>query len=101
MRTEALILDESDIRQESRIGRDNEVQVFGKVNLITTNPTNTIEMRVSPELWEQGKTGGVLKQLVGKRMMFDIEYKKFSFADNEGKHVSMDGFHLYAVPEVK
>lgn len=101
MRTEALILDESDIRQESRISREGDVQVFGKVNLITTNPTNTIEMRVSPELWDGGKTGGVLKQLVGKRMMFDIEYKKFSFADNEGKHVSMDGFHLYAVPEVK
>lgn len=101
MRTEGLILDESDIRQESRTNREGGVQVFGKVNLITTNPTNTIEVRVSPELWDGGKAGGVLKQLVGKRMMFDVEYKKFSFADDGGKHVSMDGFHLFALPEVK
>ncbi len=101
MRTEGLILDASDIRQETRINRDGEHQTFGKLNLITTNPTNTIEVRVAPELWDNGKAGEVLKQVVGNRMMFDVEYKKFSFADGDGKHVSMDGFHLYALPQTK
>lgn len=101
MKTEGLILDPSDIRQETRISRDGEHQTFGKLNLITTNPTNTIEVRISPELWQDGKAGEVLKTLVGNRTSFDIEYKKFSFADNDGKHVSMDGFHLYALPQTK
>ncbi|MCC3818090.1 chemotaxis protein, partial [Vibrio parahaemolyticus] len=37
---------------------------------------------------------------VGNRMMFDVEHKKFSFGNDEGKHVSIDGFHLYALPQL-
>ncbi|MBE5165026.1 chemotaxis protein, partial [Vibrio parahaemolyticus] len=55
---------------------------------------------VSPELWENGKAGELLKRCVGNRMMFDVEHKKFSFGNDEGKHVSIDGFHLYALPQL-
>ncbi|ODY18373.1 chemotaxis protein [Vibrio parahaemolyticus] len=98
MKMEGLILDVSDITQETKVDRNGEQKLNGKLRLITTNPTDTIEVRVAPELWGSGKAGEVLKQCVGSRMMFDVEYKQFSFANDDGKHVSMQGFHLYALP---
>ncbi|MBM4856018.1 chemotaxis protein [Vibrio parahaemolyticus] len=98
MKMEGLILDVSDITQETKVDRNGEQKLIGKLRLITTNPTDTIEVRVAPELWGSGKAGEVLKQCVGSRMMFDVEYKQFSFANDDGKHVSMQGFHLYALP---
>lgn len=100
MRMEGLILDASDIVQETKTAPNGEQKQNGKLRLITTNPTDTIEVRVSPELWENGKAGELLKRCVGNRMMFDVEHKKFSFANDEGKHVSIDGFHLYALPQL-
>ncbi|WP_080256043.1 chemotaxis protein [Vibrio parahaemolyticus] len=97
---EGLILDASDIVQETKIDRNGEQKQNGKLRLITTNPTDTIEVRVSPELWENGKASELLKRCVGNRMMFDVEHKKFSFGNDEGKHVSIDGFHLYALPQL-
>ncbi len=101
MKTEGLILDHSDIIQESKMVRGTaEMQQIGKLKLITTNPTETIEVKINADLWNGGKAGELLKQCVGKRMFFDIEYRKFSFGNDEGKHVSMDGFHLFALPEL-
>lgn len=85
MRMEGLILDVSDIVQETKTDRNGEQKQNGKLRLITTNPTDTIEL---------------LKRCVGNRMMFDVEHKKFSFGNDEGKHVSIDGFHLYALPQL-
>lgn len=99
MRMEGLILDESDITQETKVDRNGEQKTNGKLRLITTNPTDTIEVRVSPELWDNGKAGELLKRTIGKRIMFDVEHKKFSFANDDGKHVAIEGFHLYALPQ--
>ncbi|WMN90226.1 chemotaxis protein [Vibrio parahaemolyticus] len=100
MRMEGLILDESDITQETKVDRNGEQKTNGKLRLITTNPTDTIEVRVSPELWDNGKAGELLKRMIGKRSMFDVEHKKFSFANDDGKHVAIEGFHLYALPQL-
>ena len=100
MRMQGLILDESDIQQETKVDRNGEQKTVGKLRLITTNPTSTIEVRVSPELWDDGKAGELLKRCVGNRILFDVEHKKMSFGNDEGKHVSIDGFHLYALPEL-
>ncbi|MCC3818098.1 chemotaxis protein, partial [Vibrio parahaemolyticus] len=59
---EGLILDVSDIVQETKTDRNGEQKQNGKLRLITTNPTDTIEVRVSPELWENGKAGELLKR---------------------------------------
>lgn len=102
MRMEGLILDVSDITQETK--RDfntGEEKLHGKLNLITTNPTSTIEVRIAPELWQGGESGKLLKACVGDRMMFDVEFKKMSFANNEGKHVEIQGFHLFQLPQPK
>ena len=101
MRMQGLILDETDIIQETKLDRNtSEQKTMGKLRLITTNPTSTIEVRVSPVLWDGGKAGELLKRCVGNRMLFDVEHKKMSFGNDEGKHVSIDGFHLYALPEL-
>lgn len=102
MKLEGLILDDSDIIQETKPARGTgEAVLVGKLKLITTNPTNTIEVKISPELWDSGKGGEVLKSCVGKRMQFNVEYKEFSFGNDEGKHVALNGFHLFDLPVVQ
>lgn len=62
MKIEGLILDESDIIQESKVNRSTgETQLTGKLNLITTNPTDTIEVKISPDLWAKGEAGSLLR----------------------------------------
>lgn len=100
MKIEGLILDSSDISQETKSGRGGELLQVGKFNLITTHPTDTMKVSISPELWKNGETGKLLNQCIGKRMMFEIEFKEFSFANDEGKHVALKGFHLYSLPEL-
>ncbi|MEZ8374411.1 chemotaxis protein [Vibrio cyclitrophicus] len=102
MKTEGLILDESDIIQETKAVRGTgESITVGKLNLITTNPTNTIVVKISAELWDNGKAGELLKSFVGKRMNFNIEHKEFSFGNEDGKHVALNGFHLFDLPKAK
>ncbi|MEZ9693502.1 chemotaxis protein [Vibrio splendidus] len=102
MKLEGLILDTTDIIQETKPARGTgEVTTVGKLKLITTNPTNTIEVKISAELWENGKAGEVLKSCVGQRMQFNVEYKEFSFGNDEGKHVALNGFHLFDLPKSK
>ncbi|WP_162046382.1 chemotaxis protein [Vibrio taketomensis] len=102
MKLEGLILDDSDIIQETKTDRGSGQQTqIGKLNLITTNPTATIEVKISPELWNNGEGGKHLKQFIGKRTHFDVEYKTFSFGNDEGRHVSLTGFHLFSLPELK
>lgn len=99
MRLEGLILDASDIIQETKkIFGTDQTQLIGKLKLITTNPTDTIEVKISPELWANGEGGKLLKNCVGERMQFNVEFKEFSFADNDGKHVAMKAFHLFDLP---
>ncbi|MGY3569734.1 chemotaxis protein [Vibrio paucivorans] len=101
MKLEGLILDDSDIIQETKPARGTgEAQQVGKLKLITTNPTSTIEVKISPELWANGEGGKILKNCIGQRMQFEVEYKEFSFGNDEGKHVALNGFHLFALPQI-
>lgn len=101
MKLEGLILDDTDIIQETKPARGTgEALTVGKLKLITTNPTNTIEVKISSELWAGGKAGEVLKTCVGKRTQFNVEYKEFSFGNDEGKHVALNGFHLFDLPKI-
>ncbi|MEZ8932475.1 chemotaxis protein [Vibrio splendidus] len=102
MKLEGLILDTTDIIQETKPARGTgEVTTVGKLKLITTNPTNSIDVKISAELWDNGKAGEILKSVVGQRMQFNVEYKEFSFGNDDGKHVSLNGFHLFDLPKSK
>lgn len=102
MKIEGRILDSSDITQETKVNRSTGAQELqGSVSLVTSNPTAVISVRIAPELWESGKAGETLRLLVGKLHTYEIDYRTFSFGDKDGKHVSMQGFHLFSVPDVK
>lgn len=99
MKIDGLILDASDVIQETKTNRDSGVQTqVGKFKLITTNPTATIEVKVNEKLWDDGKCGEILNACVGKRMPFEVEYKEMAFGNEKNQHVSINGFHLFAVP---
>ena len=101
MKLEGLILDATDIIQETKPARGTgEVTTVGKLKLITTNPTNSIDVKISAELWDNGKAGEILKSVVGQRMQFNVEYKEFSFGNEDGKHVALNGFHLFDLPKL-
>ncbi|HAS3381368.1 TPA: chemotaxis protein [Vibrio cholerae] len=101
MKIEGLILDKSDITAEVKKRFVTE-QMFmvGKVNLITTNPTQTITFHVSEELWSDGRGAEALLSLVGQRTTFDLEFKQFNYCDKEGHHLEITGFHLFKLPSV-
>lgn len=99
MKMEGLILDVSDIIQETKtVHGGTDKFTVGKIKLITTNPTVTIEVKINKELWADGKGGEVLTACVGKRMDFQIEYKEMAFGNDQNKHVAINGFHLFALP---
>jgi len=101
MKIEGLILDASDVIQETKtIYGSGEQVLVGKIKLITTNPTSTIEVKVNEKLWEAGKGASTLQALVGKRTNFNVEYKEMAFGDDKNKHVSINGFHLFSLPEL-
>lgn len=101
MKIEGLILDKSDIIGEVKKKFGTELTfTVGKINLITTNPTQTITVNVSEELWGNGKGGEVLASLVGNRTSFEVEFKQSKFGDDEGRHREITGFHLFKLPTV-
>ncbi|MBL4829421.1 MAG: chemotaxis protein [Aliivibrio sp.] len=102
MKLEGLILDVTDIQQQTKTNRaSGEQTTVGIINMITTVPTGTIQVRIPAGMWENGAAAEPLKKCVGKRMQYAVEYKEFSFGDDNGKHVSMNGFHLFELPEIK
>lgn len=99
MKIQGLILDESDITQQTKTNRGSgESQLVGSINLITTHPTDTIKVSIPAELWNNGEAGKVLKSLVGSRHEFEIKYNEMSFADDKGQHRAFNGFQLFTLP---
>ncbi|ELZ5774766.1 chemotaxis protein, partial [Vibrio metschnikovii] len=99
MKTEGLILDESDIIQETKTKFGTTEQfTIGKIHLITTHPSDKIEVTVPAELWENGKAGVLLKQLVGKRVNFHIQFRESKYAADNGQMKQFSGFTLFNLP---
>lgn len=98
MRVQAMILSLADITTQTRL-TDGVSKVTGKINLLVTEPTDTIEVGLSED---QIKAGfhEQLKQLVGFKP-FDvlIEYRNSSWGDgNTGQHRTYTGFRLVDLP---
>ncbi|ACJ29302.1 Conserved hypothetical protein [Phage Swp3] len=102
MKLEGLILDKSDIQTKQKTNfNTGEVNDVGLIKLITTYPTQTVDVHVSVELMKDPKTLQVLNGVVGTRTQLSVEYKEMSFANSDGKHVAINGFHLFELPHVK
>jgi hypothetical protein len=102
MKLEGLILDKSDIQvKEKTTFNTGEVNKVGLIRLITTYPTQTVDVHVSVELMKDPKTLNVLHSIAGTRTQLSVEYKEMSFANSDGKHVAITGFHLFELPQAK
>lgn len=102
MKLEGLILDKTDIQVKDKTNfSSGEVNKVGLIKLITTYPTQTVDVHVSAELMKNPKTLETLNSAVGHRTQLSVEYKEMSFANNEGKHVAINGFHLFELPQIK
>ncbi|SIR46104.1 hypothetical protein SAMN05421840_1287 [Shewanella morhuae] len=102
MKLEGLILDPSDIQIKPKVNfQTGETTNVGLLRLITTSPTQTVDVHVSADFVKDGKTLDVLKSAVGTRCQLHVEYKEMSFANSDGKHVSITGFHLFETPVVR
>lgn len=102
MKLEGLILDKSDIIVKDKvIHGTGEVQKVGVIKLITTCPTQTVDVHVSADFIKKPETLQRLESVVGSRVQLGVEYKEMSFANNEGKHVAINGFHLFELPSGK
>ncbi|MCC4798670.1 hypothetical protein BCT30_20820 [Enterovibrio norvegicus] len=101
MKIQGQILSETDITTKSRTNPNTgEVTKSAVVRFLTFEPTEIIDVRVSDEMVK----GGVLEALpkfIGKPFEVTLAYRAFSFADDNGKHVSMSGFHLIHLPSTE
>jgi hypothetical protein len=102
MKLEGLILDKSDIQLKDKTNfNTGEVQKVGLIKLITTYPTQTVDVHVSVDLMKDPKALPTLQSIVGNRTQLSVEYKEMSFANSDGKHVAINGFHLFELPQLK
>jgi len=98
MRVQAMILSPSDITTQTRV-TDGVSKMTGKINLLVTEPTDTIEVSLSEDQIKAGFHER-LKELVGFKP-FDvlIEYRNSSWGDgNTGQHRTYTGFRLVDLP---
>ncbi|MCT8878650.1 hypothetical protein [Shewanella xiamenensis] len=102
MKLEGLILDPSDIQiKEKKNYQTGEVTNVGLIRLITTAPTQTVDVHISADFVKDGKTIEILRGTVGNLTQLCVEYKEMSFANTDGKHVSINGFHLFEAPKAQ
>ncbi|WP_368165812.1 hypothetical protein [Aeromonas sp. R9-1] len=97
MKVQAMILSDADITTKTA-ERDGKSVITGKINLLVTEPTQTIEVGLSEEQIKAGFHTD-LKKLVGfKPFECCIEYRNSTWGDEGGKHRSYNGFRLADLP---
>lgn len=102
MKLEGVILDPSDVQIKPKVNfQTGETTNVGLLRLITTSPTQTIDVHISADFVKDGKTIDLLKNTGGSRIQLSVEYKEMSFANSDGKHVSINGFHLFEAPQAQ
>ncbi|OOF11108.1 hypothetical protein BZG82_05700 [Salinivibrio sp. PR5] len=93
------ILSETDLQIKTRTNpHTGEVTKTGSMRLLTFEPTEIIDVRISTDQMNAGAIDA-LKKFIGKQLDFKIAYRNFSFADDNGKHVAMSGFNLVELPK--
>lgn len=103
MKIEGRIPDLTDIQIKPKIknyqtGESVDVGVF---RFLASSPSQILDVHVSEFLVKDNKTIETLKASVDQRITLSIEYKELSFANAEGKHVSINGFHLFEAPTLQ
>ncbi|SMY33888.1 hypothetical protein PMAL9190_01347 [Photobacterium malacitanum] len=95
----ARINDKDDIEKKTNTNTNTgESRDSGIVKLQLFNPSEVVEARISPELWDAFGGGSDLVKLIDKKVEFKIQHVERSFAGDGGKHVSFSGYHLLGIP---
>ncbi|KJG10723.1 hypothetical protein [Photobacterium kishitanii] len=98
----ARINDKDDIEKKTNINTNTgESRDSGIVKLQLFNPSEVVEARISPELWDAFGGGSDLVKLIDKKVEFKIQHVERSFAGDGGKHVSFSGYHLLGIPTLE
>ncbi|MGF1760009.1 hypothetical protein L4D76_19145 [Photobacterium sagamiensis] len=80
--------------------KTGESRDSGTVKLQVFNPSEVLDCRISPDLWDSMGGGADLKKLIDKKLEFKIQHIERTFAGDGGKHVSFSGYHLLGVPSL-
>ena len=95
----ALIMSKEDIQLKTSTNRTTgEVTQRGHVRLLVTNPTNLLDVSLTPEQVAAG-VPEQLKNYISKQSNFLVDYRDMAFAGDNGQHVSIKGFVFVGFPE--
>lgn len=103
MKIEGQIPELSDIEIKDKITnyQTGETVKVGLFRFLLNSPSQIIDVHVSADLVKDNKSVEFLKSSVGTRVPLSIEYKEMSFANSDGKHVRINGFHLFETPVIR
>lgn len=97
MKIIAQILSATDIITATK-QRDGRMVVTGTVKLLTTDPSQIIDVAITEEQVTAGYHS-MLKTIAGKGPTeFMVEYRNGSFGDDNGRHRQFNGFRLVDLP---
>ncbi len=103
MIAKGMIQDIDDIQQNTRVnGQTGEQTQVGVIKVLTSKPTQVIDVRVNADLWKEAQNGKHFENLVGKQFEFLVEYNQYSFTDSSGaarSGTTMNLFNLPALPK--
>lgn len=98
----ARINDSDDIEKKTNTNTNTgESRDSGIIRLQLFQPSEVIECRLSPDLWDSFGGGADLKKLIDKKTEFKIQHTERSFAGDGGKHVSFSGWNLLGIPSLE
>lgn len=99
MKLNALLMSTEDIQLKTVIDRSTgEQRQRGIVRLLVTNPTNLLDVTISPDQVSAGVHQELAKR-IGKQSDFLVDYRDLSFANDEGKYVAIKGFIFVGFPQ--
>lgn len=97
MKIIAQILSGTDITTATK-DRDGHKVTTGTVKLLTTDPSQIIDVAITEEQVTAGYHA-MLKTIAGKGSTeFMVEYRNGSFGDDNGRHRQFNGFRLVDLP---
>lgn len=99
MKLNAIIMSQQDIQLKISVNRQTgESTQRGHFKLLVTNPTNLLDISLTPEQVKDG-VPTQLQACIGKQMDFLVDYRDMAFAGDNGQHIALKNFVFVGFPE--